>query len=477
MSGNRQCERRQRRGSAILHFVSRFLSRLCACALLAGLPGAGTGAGCGGPAARSIGSRALVPDDAVAYHVHAIDLARRGEGLAELQAEYTARLEQSPDDPIACFLAGRAARDDNSAFRLYEKALTLAPQSYWANLGLGEGYLRLAILHRAEERLKQTVQLNDELPFAHAALGEVYRQQAKLKEAIELFDRAIERDSGCFVARRGLAEIYLASGNRPGARRELQIAAALAPRDFAIQLQLATLLEEEGFGEEAAAAYRLATELNANQPRAWYGLASTAQLLERTDEAIRALERVLELQSQHQQARLELAALLREIGEAERADQLYREAIAADPEDRQARRGQAFTFAAQGRLTEALLAFHELLQLDPQDNQSAELLAELLVRIGAGELQVSGKTLQQVFDRALQAILACSSKIAEKTARPSGEIVTEVEVDAEGKVIRLDILSDTTGSPELQACAVWTIRTASFPRRQPATVTFPIELD
>lgn len=445
---------------------------LAAALLLAVVAGA---AACGGRAPTTVVAHRPLPDDAILYHIDRIDRARRTGALEPLRREYEDRLAQAPDDPDALFLAARVQGDPNAAFKLHQQALALAPDGYWPNLGLGESYLRLGILQRAEESLQRTLRIDAGLPFAHAALGELYRQKNQRKEAIAAFDRAIQLDSGCYPAHRGLASIYLASGNRGGARRELEQAVALAPGDFEMQLELAALLAGEGETEQAAAAYQRATALNANNVRAWTGRAATARALDRRDEAIRALERVLELQSSNEQARRELAALLRERGDLDRADQLYRDLAAANPEDLETRRGQAQLFEAQGRLAEAMLAYRELASRDPQDEGSKARLVELRQRIGAGEQAVGGRTLQQVFDRALQAILGCHRRLGARGSQPGGELVAEVQIGDDGRASDLQILDDTTGSVELRECLIWVVRNAAFPPGQAATVMFPVE--
>ncbi|HVN32811.1 MAG TPA: hypothetical protein VMT45_12580, partial [Thermoanaerobaculaceae bacterium] len=83
---------------------------------------------------------AAYPDDLFVNRTYQ-DLVEQGsvqhrESLLALRAEYKARAEARPRDPVAQYLAGRIADNAAEERKFYEKALTLAPDFAWAHRGL-----------------------------------------------------------------------------------------------------------------------------------------------------------------------------------------------------------------------------------------------------------------------------------------------------------------------------------------------------
>jgi len=100
-------------------------------------------------------------------------------GAIALLKKVTAR---EPNNPEAFNLLGYATRksgDPQGALQYYQTALQLDPKHLGANEYIGEAYLQLGDLAKAEEHLKRL----DEL----CTFG--CREQAELKEAIEAFKR------------------------------------------------------------------------------------------------------------------------------------------------------------------------------------------------------------------------------------------------------------------------------------------------
>jgi len=422
----------------------------------------------------------LPTDQEVLLRAQAIDAARLEGKLESLRSQTLQLLAERPDDPGVNFLAGRVQPEVNAAFTHHERALALAPAGYWGNLGTAEAYLEMGILTRANERLQRARAARGDIGYAHVVQGEIFRKQGKPTEAIAAFREALQRDEASYPAHRALGELLLQTGDRAGARQALGRAAELAHRDQELQLLLAELLLTDGLLQEALPVFARVTQHNPNQVRAWYGKATAARALGRTDEAIQDLEKVLELQSTHPQARRELAELLRAKGDCTRAQPLYRELTSAAADDLEAWRGLARCADAQGQVGSTLAAYQEVLRLQPADAPALARVRELLETIGARREPVTGRNLQQVFDRILVAVQGCHQRIygTDPRIRPKTKvsISTEVTLEPGGRVGRVRVLAESGATPEMRECAVWTIRTATFPTSQGATVTFPIDL-
>jgi len=415
-------------------------------------------------------------DDPVRYHLRYIEAAIRAGRRAEVQDEYAQRLEQRSEDPIAYVLRGYTLEADSAAFDHFTKAIELDPDSYWALVALGEVYDRMEGEERAEEVLTRAVRVRPRFPFAHAALGEVYRKRRQLERAITAYLQAIELDPNSFVAHRGLGRLYLSEGDEAGALPELLLASRMAPHDFELHMEVAGLLDAAGSRADAHGHYRAATELKPSAPQAWYGRARTAREAGLLDDAVPALEKVLELKPYHHLARRDLADLLRERKDFARSATLYRDAVRATPGDVSAHRGLGQAYEGLGKVYEALVAYDEALHVDETDTPSRDGIARLLAALGTTPKRVTGASVEQVFGRARERAGGCFSKLAAARPELAGTLVVQVEIDAAGQAVGVELKEDGLQSPGLSTCVRWTLMKAVFPPQKPLTATFTVEL-
>lgn len=126
-----------------------FLSAACALALHAPLTHAAGGAGGSGSGPAS---RAVPADNDFDAGVGAIRAGNYQRGI-ELMGTYAARDAGNPHAWNWLGYAYRKSGDLAQALRHYEKALTLDPEHRGAREYLGEAYLMLGDLPRAEEQL------------------------------------------------------------------------------------------------------------------------------------------------------------------------------------------------------------------------------------------------------------------------------------------------------------------------------------
>jgi len=85
----------------------------------------------------------------------------------------------------------RAGRDADAA-PIYDRGLTLDPDSPALNLAVGETFVRAGTWDEAERSIRAAVALDPECSDAHAAFGTLLTRQNKWVEAIAAFERAIE---------------------------------------------------------------------------------------------------------------------------------------------------------------------------------------------------------------------------------------------------------------------------------------------
>lgn len=414
-------------------------------------------------------------DDPVRYHLAYIDLGHRsGQGIA-LREEYGKRLAESPDDPVAHVLHGRTMADDNAAFETYQQALELDQDNYWALVSVGEVHGRLDAHGEAVKALERAARLQPAYPQAHAALGDVYRKQGNDKAAALAYQRAIELDPDSLTAHRGLGQLKLNAGQRGEALAQLTVASNMAPWDFDLHLHVAELMDQTGKRAEAHDHFRAATDLNKENPRAWYGRARTARASGMTEDAIRSLERVLALQTYHHLARRDLADLLRESGDHARAVTLYRDAVTATPGDLDAHLGLARAYVGLGQRFRALEAYESLLARAPKDPRGQRQLLDLLRELGANSEPLAG-TVPQVLQRAAEVVRSCFAKVHVNRPELGGTLAARMTIDANGEATLVEVTDDTLQSDGLTTCMRWALSTAVYPRNQATTANFVVTL-
>ncbi len=414
-------------------------------------------------------------DDPVRYQLSYIDVALGAGKAEEVRTTYRKRLDGAPGDPLAHVLYGRTLADDNAAFEQYKKAVELDGDSYWAQLSLGEVYGRMDAHDRAVEALDRAASLRPRFAFAHAALGDVHRRKGDDKAARAAYEQAIDLDPHHLVAHQGLGELHLKAGDDDKALAPLALASRMDPDDVDLHLKVARLQEQTGATAEAHAHFRAATEVRDDDPQAWYGRARTARAAGMKDDAVSSLEKVLALKSYHHLARRDLADLLRERREFARALTLYRDAVKATPGDVDAHRGLGLAAEGVGGWLEALEAFAHTRKLAPEDDGAAKGLARVTASLGMTTAPISGASIEQVIDRTRLRAMGCIDKVRSSRPEFTGRLVATAVVDVTGHTTDVRMDEDTIRSPELEACVIWTLRTAQWPKGR--AVTAPLVLD
>jgi tetratricopeptide (TPR) repeat protein len=127
-----------------------------------------------------------------------------------------------------------AAGDSNRAIEAFENAIRLNGElpvkSPWPSLNLGGLLLRLQRFNEAEERLRESIQIESRLPAAHYRLGRVLEIDERSDEAIAEFQRAAMLDVTYPEPHYALARIYQARQD-PRAATELRAFQSLRKAD------------------------------------------------------------------------------------------------------------------------------------------------------------------------------------------------------------------------------------------------------
>jgi tetratricopeptide (TPR) repeat protein len=110
------------------------------------------------------------------------------------------------------FDQGRADLIDNKnidrGVQHLEKAVTLSPDFFEAQLLLGTAYVEKHELDKAEHALRRAIEINPKVAEPHIALGEVYRQQKRYQEAEKTLTTGIKLSERSAPAHLTLARVY-----------------------------------------------------------------------------------------------------------------------------------------------------------------------------------------------------------------------------------------------------------------------------
>ncbi len=283
-------------------------------------------------------------------------------------------------------------------FTLFEHALRLNPNNFFAENNLAISYVNRGELEPALEHFIKSAKLNPHFGKIYSNIGQVQISLGRYEEAVEPFRTALRCDPKLASAHYGLAVTLEKEGNRAQAIQHLVTAIELAPDLWEAHDELGVLLQKEGKNEkaldhlfqaarlkpgsavvrshlaaaldqsgratEAAAQYREALNLNPDMPGvlnnlAWMLATHPDPAVRNGTEAVRLAEHACQLT--HYQAPLPVGTLAATYAEAGRFEEAI--ATARKAEALAAAEGKQELAAKNRKLAELFgrhQAFHEL---------------------------------------------------------------------------------------------------------------------
>jgi tetratricopeptide (TPR) repeat protein len=133
-------------------------------------------------------------------------------------------------------------RNFDQAVRHLEKALSLYPRFFEAELSLGTLYMDIGKWEQAESSLRHAVEINGKVPNAYFALGEVYFRQARFPEAEKILRDGLLLDNRSWKAHFTLARVYWKQEDLPRTGRQLALTLQLNPNAADAHLLAAKVL-------------------------------------------------------------------------------------------------------------------------------------------------------------------------------------------------------------------------------------------
>ncbi len=286
----------------------------------------------------------------------------------------------------------QAAMDLEKARMAAKAATVVAPDFGFAHARLAE--LEFAFGHRlaAHAELTQALQLSPRLAAAYALQGFVWLDENDGLAAQKSFEQARELDAALGLAWLGNGLCLLHERDFVAARKSFQVAAALEPQRSLFRSYLGKAASDLGEAKAAEKEFRLAKQLDANDPTAW--LYSALHLW--SENKLNAA--ILDLEKSHELNGNRAAFRSRELLDADKAVRsanlaaIYDDAGLTEVSRRVAARAVSESYAnfsGHLLLANSLAAQEDAARFDLRwetARQSELLVANLLAPPGAGNL-------------------------------------------------------------------------------------------
>jgi serine/threonine-protein kinase len=140
-------------------------------------------------------------------------------------------------------------------------------------------------LEEAQDLGLRAIELDNQVPSAHANLGKVYASTGRYPEAIREYQAALELNPVSVEAYRGLADVYKQSSRPKEAEEVYRRAIQLRPDDWLSYTMLGIFLYEQSRYTEAEIPFQKVVELTPDNNLAWYNLGALHLSLGKYDRA------------------------------------------------------------------------------------------------------------------------------------------------------------------------------------------------
>jgi tetratricopeptide (TPR) repeat protein len=341
-----------------------------------------------------------------------VDAAALGQSFAEMGESYlvydltdaaAAALENAsrlaPGDFRWPYLLGTIHEHDRrleEAVRWYEVARADEPRYGPTLLRLGDVRALQGDLAGARALYDETLKLDPESAYAHAALGKLAAREKRHADAARELERALELDPNAKSLHYPAAQAYRELGDETAMKRHLdqngegrvRFADPVAEevqrqvRGAGAELLLARMAMRDGAVDVAESRVRRAIELDPINPSAWNNLAVVMEAKGKTAEAADAYAEAARLDPDSIGRRFTLARLYQRLGRDDDAAAELRAVLERAPDFVEGRSELATVLARQGRLDEAALEAREALAADPKASGARWRLIDVLEQQG-----------------------------------------------------------------------------------------------
>lgn len=194
------------------------------------------------------------------------------------------------------------------ATSVYQRAVTLKPEDYDANLNLSACYFQEGKYELAEKYCREAIRIKPDSAAAHCNLGIIYDSQNRLWEAIKAYKDSLELDVHQPKTLLNLGSTYMRQNRMKEALHAFELAGEEAPKDAATWEQIGACHYQMKNMPKALEAYQKAATMNPSSSVAFRGMGvvmmtqflSQQENADLRDKALASWNRSLELQPDQQ---------------------------------------------------------------------------------------------------------------------------------------------------------------------------------
>ncbi len=224
-----------------------------------------------------------------------IRVVRSETPRAETRAERASETPGSASEALAQSYAFQQAANLEAARAVARTAVALSPNLGFARMRLAELEFAFGNRRGALTELRQAMELAPRLAPAHSLEGFIELDRGDVRAARTAFARARGLDGGLSPAWLGDGLCLMRERKYVEARAAFQIASALEPQRGLFRAYLGKAASDLGDFRAAQKEFRLAEQLDPNDPTAWLYSALDLWQHNRLNEAIRSLEHSVDL--------------------------------------------------------------------------------------------------------------------------------------------------------------------------------------
>ncbi|MCU7907018.1 MAG: FecR domain-containing protein [Candidatus Thiodiazotropha sp. (ex Epidulcina cf. delphinae)] len=330
---------------------------------------------------------------------------------------------QAASSHIALSYAGQARFELAQALEAARQATRVEADNPLAWSRLSQLQLMFRNMQAATDAAQRAVAIEPGIALTQTTLGFAHLIRLDLAAAQSAFAQAASLDQAAPLPRLGLGLVLIRRGEPARGRRLLETAANLDPGNALLRSYLGKAYYEEKRGKQAAAQFRLAKQLDAQDPTAWFYDAILKQTQNRPLQALADLQKAIDLNDNRAvyRSRLlldedraarsaSLARLYDDLGFRRLALKESRRSLSADPGNASAHRFLSDAYAGtprheMARVSELLQA--QMLQpeiVSPVSPSAGE--ASLLAFEGSGPSVAGFNEYNPLFNRRRLALLA-----------------------------------------------------------------------
>jgi tetratricopeptide (TPR) repeat protein len=256
---------------------------------------------------------------------------------------------------------------------IYKDVIAKNPQAWVAYSNLGVQYGKRGEKDEALAMFTEAVRIDPSQPKIHSNYAQALFDCGKrdgfapgqLDEVIEQYKESLRLDPLWQPGMLGLGSAYIEAKEPTEARKYLERALELYPKDSACLLGMGFLLVQEKKWSEAQEFFEKAVKENPNVAKAHHGIGLCLLNQDKAQEAIPHLSTALALDADDFEAHYHMANALQIVGDLPTAIDQYNEAIRLKPDYPDALSNLGVTWGMRGDADKAIEYIERVIEIDP----------------------------------------------------------------------------------------------------------------